>query len=257
MLARIFPIIFIIVFSLAGCTESDAPNELAPIKEIQETEVLPEIKDTTINNENATERLLAYAEKNPETIVLIHTTLGELKIRLFKETPLHRANFIMLAKSGYFDGTIFTRVIKNFIAQGGSPYSYVQVDLQKAIGRYTVPSEMSKKHIHKKGAICAARDYPNNPEKRSDPYSFYLVEGTRFSDETLDMYERKNDYHYSAAQRKYYINNPGAAHLDGQHTVFGEIISGFSVVPKITSVDTDKHDWPVDDIFIEKIEVIN
>jgi len=267
MKTRLFPtlfsavlFVFISVFNLSGCSENKPSTKAIPPKVKKNKEVVKpvEIKviDTLINNENVIEKLLAYGEKNPETIVLITTSMGEIKVRLFKDTPLHRANFIMLAKSGYFNGTVFTRVVKDFMAQCGSPYTYVHVDLQKAIGQYTVPAEMNTKHFHKKGALVAARDYPNNPEKRSDPYVFYMVEGTRFGDETLDYYEEQNGYHYSAAQRKYYLNNQGAAHLDGEHTVFGEIISGYSVVPKLTAVETDRAGWPIDDIFVEKVEVL-
>ena len=266
MLHRLFPTLLkpfafvLVVFSLVGCNEKSLESKDNPLQAQENKVIVKEpvivVKDTLINDENATEKLLAYGEKNPETIVLITTSFGQVKIRLYKDTPLHRANFIMLAKSGYFSGTVFTRVVKDFMAQCGSPYSYVHVDLQKAIGHYTVPAEMSKRRFHKKGAVCAARDYPNNPDKRSDPYVFYFVEGTRFSDETLDSYERKNEYQYSSVQRNYYLKNPGAAHLDGEHTVFGEIISGYSVIPKLTAVKTDRQGWPIDDIFIEKVEVL-
>ncbi len=266
MPTRLFPTLFryfaviSLVFCLTGCAKSEPPAKETQLKAKEPKVVLKElevkVKDTLITNENVVEKLMAYGKKNPETTVLITTSLGEIKIKLYKDTPLHRASFIMLAKSGYFNGTVFTRVVKDFMAQGGSPYTYVQVDLQKSIGLYTVPAEMTKKHIHKRGAVCAARDYENNPDKRSDPFVFYFVEGTRFSDESLDRYEKTNGYHYSATQRNYYLNKPGAAHLDGEHTVFGEIISGYSVVPKLTAVETDRQGWPIEDIFIVKIEVL-
>lgn len=216
----------------------------------------PEIDTNLITDENVVRKLTAYGKANPETIVKIFTSKGAVTIRLFKDTPLHRANFIMLAKRGYFNGTVFMRVVKDFMAQGGAGATYVHTDLKKAIGNYTIPPEFSAKHIHKRGAVAAAREYRNNPDKRSDPYMFYMVEGTPFSDDTLDKYERKHGHKYSAAQRAYYTKNPGAAHLDNEHTVFGEIISGYSVVPKITAVETDRKDWPIDDIFIDSVAVI-
>ena len=215
-----------------------------------------EIDTNVITDENVVRKLTAYGRNNPETIVKVYTTKGAVTIRLFEDTPLHRANFIMLAKRGYFDGTVFMRVVKDFMAQGGAGATYVHTDLRKEIGYYTIPPEFTSKHIHKRGAVAAAREYRGNPDKRSDPYMFYMVEGTIFSDETLDKYERKHDKKYSAEQRAYYTTNPGAAHLDNEHTVFGEIISGYEVVPKLTAVETDRKDWPVDDIFIEKVEII-
>ncbi|HAW51722.1 MAG TPA: peptidylprolyl isomerase, partial [Flavobacteriales bacterium] len=97
----------------------------------------------------------------------------------------------------------------------------------------------------------------NNPEKRSDPYAFYFVEGSLYNDLTLDKYEQENNYAYSEEQRAYYKQNPGAAHIDGQHTVFGEIIEGFEVIAKLTHVKTDGRDWPISDIYIERCEVID
>ena len=240
-------------------------NQPEPIKTPQKKTVVkkkPKLKkklavDTNlITNENVERKLMAYGKANPETIVKIHTTKGIISIRLFEDTPLHRANFIMLAKKGYFEGTVFMRVVKGFMAQGGAAYTGEHTDIKRTIGRYTIPPEFNSKHIHKQGAVAAAREYRANPDKRSDPYMFYMVEGVRFSDETLDKYERKHDKTFSAEQRAYYTKNPGAAHLDGEHTVFGEIISGYSVIPKITAVETDRKDWPIEDIFIEKVEVV-
>lgn len=245
-----------------SCSE-DVPKESKPKTQqsIQKTEnkiPKPEaaVDTNLITDQNVVEKLTRYGAKNPETIVKLHTSKGTITIKLFKDTPLHRANFIMLAKRGYFNGTVFMRVVKDFMAQGGAGATYVHTDLRKEIGYYTVPAEFSTAHIHKRGAVAAAREYRGNPEKRSDPYMFYMVEGTRFTDETLDKYERKHGKSYSAEQRAYYTKNPGAAHLDNEHTVFGEIIDGYEVIPKITAVETDRKDWPIEDIFIEKVEII-
>lgn len=215
-----------------------------------------EEKVDLITDENVTEKLLKYGEENPETILEIYTTKGQLKVRLFKDTPLHRANFVMMAKKGFFEGSVFTRVVKNFMAQGGGTYNDEQVEIKKQIGNYTIPNEISKSRFHKKGALGAARSYLANPDKRSDPFAFYLVEGTTYTESALDHYEYENKYKYSSTQRDYYKTNTGAAHIDGEHTVFGEIIEGFNVVPKLTNVKTDSRDWPNDDILIEKVVVI-
>jgi peptidyl-prolyl cis-trans isomerase A (cyclophilin A) len=245
---------------LLGCTEGEPPQtpEQKPIstQKSKPKPKKPAVDTNMITDENVEHKLLAYGKANPETVVKVHTTKGVITIRLFKDTPLHRANFIMLAKKGYFEGTVFMRVVKGFMAQGGAAYSADHTDIKRGIGNYTIPPEFRSKYIHRQGAVAAAREYRNNPDKRSDPYMFYMVEGVRFTDETLDKYERKTGTQYTKAQRDYYTQKPGAAHLDGEHTVFGEIIAGYAVIPKMTAVETDRQDWPIDDIFIEKVEVL-
>lgn len=209
-----------------------------------------------ITNDNVVERLTKFGSQNPETIVDIYTTKGKIRARLYKSTPLHRANFLLMTKRGFLDGSVFTRVAMGFIAQSGGTYDEDHAKIKNAIGKYTIPAEMSHKRIHKRGAIAAARRYKNNPDKRSDAYAFYFVEGTQYNEPTLDKYEEDNNYKYTQQQREYYLNKPGAAHLDGQHTVFGEITSGYSVIPKITSVETDSRDWPNKDLFIDSVRVV-
>ena len=253
-------ILITILFIVSSCSEPE-PVEESRIETIAKPKPKPKKKkpalDTnSINDKNVERKLLTYGKANPETIVKLHTTKGVITIRLYKDTPLHRANFIMLAKRGYFDGTVFMRVVKGFMAQGGAAYTGEHTDIKRSIGKYTIPPEFLSKYIHKQGAVAAAREYRGNPDKRSDPYMFYMVEGVPFTDDTLDKYERKTGRKYTPEQRQYYTQNPGAAHLDGEHTVFGEIISGYNVIPKITTVETDRKDWPIDDIFIEKVEII-
>ena len=250
-----------LLFLLTKCSEP-IPNQINPKqksvvkKVVTEESIKPEIDTNLITDENVVRKLLAYGAKNPETIVKLTTTKGTITLRLFTDTPLHRANFIMLAKVGYFNGTVFMRVVKDFMAQTGAPFTAVHTDLLRGIGNYTIPAEFSEAHIHVRGALAAAREYRDNPAKRSSPNMFYMVEGVRFSAESLDKYELKTGTKFTAKQRAYYLNNPGAAHLDGEHTVFGEIISGYEIIPVITAVSTDTKDWPVEDIFIEKAEVI-
>jgi len=209
-----------------------------------------------ITNDNVVEILTKYGKKNPETIADIYTSKGKIRIRLYEDTPLHRANFVLLAKKGYYNGCLFSRVVKNFIAQFGGSYDEKQKKIQKTIGSYTIPAEIKSSHFHKQGAIAAARSYTNNPKKRSAMDELYFVEGNRFSDVTLDKYEKENNYKYSRVQRKYYLNHPGAAHIDGEHTVFGEIIEGFLVIPKLTHVVTDSQDWPNVDMYIDSVKLI-
>lgn len=248
---------FLFIGLLLSCTNSEESKSPRPQKVTpKKVKTAKPAKDTLIRNDNVIARLTEFGKDNPETIADIYTRLGKIRIQLYEDTPLHRANFIMLAKSGYFNGTVFTRVVKNFIAQGGSPHSYEQVDIQRAIGLYTIPAEFEAKHYHYQGAVAAARDYEDNPEKRSDPFVFYFVEGTTYSQEVLDHYEKEEGMKFTKSQRDYYTKKPGAAHIDNEHTVFGKIISGYSVVPKLTRVKTDKYGWPDEDLFIDSVVVV-
>jgi len=247
----------LVLIALFSCSENKSKKEKKEVvvKEVS-TPVVEKPKLDLINNDNVVERLTKYGEENPETIVVLTTTKGKIKIRLYKDTPLHRANFILYAKSGYFNGCYFSRVVKGFMAQFGGSYGDLQKSIQDTIGYYTIPSEMSHHHFHKKGAVAAARSYTNNPDKRSEPDELYFVEGTKFSIFSLEKYAEENHYTYTERQKNYYLNNKGAAHLDGEHTVFGEIISGYSVVPKLTHVSTNSQDWPKENLFVEKVEIL-
>ncbi len=245
--------LFICCFS---CQEEKSKPKVE--KRILKTKVVeqPKIHFEKINNDNVVERLTAYGKENPETVVDVFTSKGKIRIQLFKDTPLHRANFILLAKAGYFKQALFSRVAKKFMAQCGGSYDDLQRSIQDTLGSYTIPSEMSHHHYHQKGAVASARDYKKNPNKRSACDEFYFVEGLKFSELSLDHYEQENHYKYTKQQRAYYRKNPGAAHIDGEHTVFGKIIKGNNVVSKITHVATDSQDWPVTDIFVDSVNII-
>lgn len=248
-------------FSLGCGTKSDKKHVekiVEPIKE-KHIEVKPITEKSTtipITNETVVKRLLAYGKANPETEVEIFTSKGKIKIKLYEDTPLHRANFIMLAKRGYFKKSVFTRVVKGFMAQTGGTYTDDHKMIKQEFGKYTIPAEMKQHHYHKKGAIGAARLYINNEDKRSAPYAFYFVEGSKYSKKALKHYEEENNYNYTDEQVDYYLNNVGAAHIDGEHTVFGEIIEGYDVVPKLTAVKTDTRDWPLTDLFVDSLRVL-
>ena len=127
--------------------------------------------------------------------VLIKTSLGDITVRLYDETPLHRDNFLKLAKEGYYDGTLFHRVIKNFMVQGGDPDSRgasPTAHLGAGGPDYTIPAEFNKDLIHKKGALAAARQGDEvNPEKRSSGSQFYIVTGEIYSAGKLTQLERQ------------------------------------------------------------------
>ena len=220
----------------------------------------PERPKNLINNSNVLEKLTEYGLKNQETKVKIATKFGNIKIRLFKDTPLHRANFIMLAKRNYFDSTLFYRVIQNFVVQGGnSDRDNVAVKMAR-IGQYRVPDEIHSHHIHKRGVIAMAvheqYDIPESEkDKRSSPYNFYIVQQKPLSENYMKKLEKQYKFSIPAKNRKIYSKYGGVPHLDGDFTVFGEVYSGMSIIDKIASQTTDAYDRPVEDLFIT-VEVI-
>lgn len=243
-----------------ACSSTDSPP-VKPKKNLVKKHIEDEVQkkrpsSIPITNKNVEERLLKYGQENPETLALVKTDFGDIKIRLYEDTPLHRASFLLMAKNDCFNNIVFTRVAKDFMAQAGGTYDEKVIDKRNEICRYTIPSEINFSHFHKKGAVGAARSYIDNPDKRSSPFNFYFVEGSLFNKETLDNYENINSYTYPAEHRRYYMENPGAAHIDGQHTVFGEVIEGIEIISKLTSVAKDSRDWPKTDIFIREIIIL-
>ena len=168
------------------------------------------------------------AKPTKETIVLMKTTMGNMKIKLYNETPLHRDNFIKLVKEKFYDGLLFHRVIKDFMIQGGDPDSR-NAPAGKQLGMggpgYTISAEILPQIKHKKGSLAAARD--NNPARRSSGSQFYIVH-----------------------------NSKGTPHLDGEYTVFGEVIEGLDVVDKIAAVKTAPGDRPVEDVKIISVTIV-
>jgi peptidylprolyl isomerase len=180
----------------------------------------------TISRKNTIEFLTAYGKENPETDVLIETRLGDIKIRLYRDTPIHRASFIFLTKVGYFSTTCVHRIVQDFVVQGGNSEQPKTRRFRSKYQSYTIPAEFRENRKHKYGALAAARDWDNNPNKRSTPFEFYFVQ-----------------------------NKNGSYHLDGEHTVFGEIISGFDTLEKIALVEVGNDEWPVEDVFF-KVSVL-
>lgn len=171
--------------------------------------------------------LLKYGKKHPETLVLISTKFGEIKIKLFKDTPLHRANFIRMANLGYFDTTYFYRVVQGFVIQAGNSDDKVTARMRRAIGDFLIPKEFHNDHLHHYGAVSMAKFSKQNISKASSPYEFFIV-----------------------------MNKNGAHHLDFEHTVFGEVVKGMDVAEKISKVKTGSGDWPENNILI-KVKVLD
>lgn len=247
-----------------------------------------------------------------QTLVTIETSLGDIKVKLYNETPKHRDNFIKLAKQGAYEGTLFHRVIKDFMIQAGDPDSK-NAPKGKMLGSgdvgYTLPAEFVYPQLfHKKGVLSAARQGDNvNPKKESSGCQFYIVTGKVFNDSTLlsmenqenenrvniifntlaqkhmkeiykmrkandedGLYElqeklfeeaqreaaKEPDFHFTAEQIKAYTTIGGTPHLDGEYTVFGEVVEGMEVVEKIQCVKTDRSDRPEEDVKILKVVVL-
>ncbi len=186
-----------------------------------------------------------------ESMVDIITDYGTMRVKLYNETPKHRDNFLKLAKEGFYNGTIFHRVINSFMIQGGDPNSKTaapDVMLGNGDVGYTVPAEFNTKFYHKKGALCAART--SNPEKASSGCQFYIVHGMPLADQQITAYENQKGIKYTEDQRKTYLSIGGTPFLDQDYTVYGEVVSGLEVIDKIAVLQTNpsRGDRPVMDV---------
>lgn len=185
-----------------------------------------------------------------ETIVLIETSLGNMKAKLYNNTPKHRKNFLKLVKEGYYDGLLFHRVIKNFMMQGGDPTSKDPVPglLYGSGGpNYRIPAEFGRFHF--KGALAAARTGDQgNPNKESSGSQFYIVQGRPTTKGQLDMMSKGKNVKYSDADVKKYEAIGGTPFLDGDYTVFGEVIEGLDIIDRICSIDVDPNSRPLKDL---------
>lgn len=247
-----------------------------------------------------------------ETKLKIETSAGDIIVKLYNETPKHRDNFIKLAEEGTYEGTLFHRVIKDFMIQAGDPDSK-NAPKGKMLGSgdmgYTLPAEfVFPKYFHKKGALSAARQGDNvNPKKESSGCQFYVVTGKVYSDSTLlgmeqqmsqmrlntafqalaqkhtkDIYKMRKagdqeglmnlqdsliaqaeaqiagepEFHFTPEQVKAYTTVGGTPHLDGEYTVFGEVMEGMEIVDQIQKVKTDRSDRPEEDVMIKKITIL-
>lgn len=245
------------------------------------------------------------------TLVKIETTMGDITVKLYDETPKHKENFIKLVKEGVYDSTLFHRVIKNFMIQAGDPTSKT-ASATDTLGSgdvgYTIPAEFNPKFFHKRGVLAAARQGDDvNPNKESSGCQFYIVTGRKFSEAQMinmenQMNEARFDTVFQALARKHmkeiykmrkandmeglmelqdslenqarkevakepalkftpeqikaYTTVGGAPHLDGNYTVFGEVVDGMNVVAEIETAKTNRQDRPTQDIRILKATVV-
>jgi peptidyl-prolyl cis-trans isomerase B (cyclophilin B) len=211
----------------------------------------PVILSATLGKKTKTYKDIVEIKAPQKCLVMIETDQGNMLIQLSDATPQHRDNFLKLAEEGYFDGTLFHRVIKDFMIQGGDPNSKNAAPGQQlGMGgpNYTVPAEFVDSLVHVKGALAAARQGDQvNPQKRSSGSQFYIVHGREVTDAALNQIEAQKGFRYSTAQREAYKTQGGVPFLDRDYTVFGHILEGYEVLNKIAETATARGDRPVTD----------
>lgn len=180
-------------------------------------------EDLVLDEENAIAFFFDYNKTLKETKVKLETTFGDITIELFDNVPYHKANFIYLAKKGYFNNTYFHRIVKGFIIQGGNADIPEVSQKRRAIGRYLLPPDTRKGHKHHRGVVSMPSSDIDNPHKLASPYEFFIV-----------------------------VTKPGSYHLDGGYTPFGQVIEGMEVVDQINAQEVDSGDWPMRNIVIKK-----
>ncbi len=233
---KLFIYSFGIIFLFGSCEDKKKPSEIeneikteidtsATLSNRAEIEI--EQKNTTnypeITNENVISFLTEYGKKNPETKVLISSSFGDIEIELYKDTPLHRANFIYLVKQHYFDETFFHRVVPNFIIQAGNSDLVSTQKKRAALGKeYLLPAEIIPGRVHEYGTVSGAKEYRENPDNKTAPYEFFIFLGPKSS----------------------------TTHLNGKYTIFGKVTKGMDVVEEISKVKADDGDWPLQNIYI-------
>ena len=231
MQTRLCYLLLAMAVVLAGCKGGKEPKP-AEGEVVPETEQISgqpkEKEENTPMNEAPAAPVDKWAELGEEPMLKIKTTDGTMTVKLYADTPLHRDNFVKLAKSGFYDGLLFHRVIKGFMIQGGDPFTRDTAKVaQYGTGGpgYTIPAEIVPGKTHKKGALAAARLADRvNPAKESSGSQFYIVQ-----------------------------DPANCVHLDGEYTIFGEVVDGLPVIDKIAAERTDRYDRPVGDVKIISI----
>ncbi|WP_020537337.1 peptidylprolyl isomerase [Lewinella cohaerens] len=200
---------------------------------------------------------LSGCNNDGNTYALISTDMGDMKVKLYNSTPQHRDNFIKLAEEGFYDGTLFHRIIAGFMIQGGDPDSK-DAPAGQSLGMggpgYTIPAEIGALHLT--GALAAART--SNPAKASSGSQFYIVHGKPVTDMELDQIGQRTGRPYSDVQRELYKELGGTPQLDFEYTVFGEVVEGFEVIDAIAKVSTNPSagNRPLEDVKMT-IKILN
>lgn len=219
---------------ITSCKDTPSKEKLSTTKSetlIDSTKITPtpikeeEKEEFVLDEENAIPFFFEYSKTLKEDKVKLTTNLGSFTIQLYDNVPYHKANFIYLAKKGYFDSTMFHRVVKNFIIQGGNSDDIATARKRNAIGRYLLPPDTKKGYRHDRGTISMPSSDRDNPHKLASPFEFFIV-----------------------------VTKPGSYHLDTSYTPFGRVIEGMDVVDLINSQPVEQGDWPVQNIYILKAE---
>lgn len=250
--------LFFLLILFLSCENSGNSEKSVKSKKSSSTKQkkAKEVDNVILDKKNAVSFLTEYGEYNLEANVIMKTSLGDIHITLFKETPLHRANFLRLVKKKFYDKTLFYRVIKGFVVQGGGSDDLSHGRKKRKIGKYTLPAEFKSQLYHKKGVIAAARNYDNNPEKRSNPFDFYFVHGAVYDKVSLESLATEKNIVFSQEQKQAYLSIGGTPHLDGEHTVFGEVTKGLDVIDAIAEREVGEGDWPLENVYIESITIV-
>lgn len=269
--------------------------------------------DTNATDNNSQTDMTSQTTDTASVKVAVKTTAGDFTVLLYGDTPKHRDNFVKLVNEGYYEGTLFHRVIKEFMIQAGDPDSRTAKPGQQ-LGAggpdYKIDAEIVfPKYFHKRGALAAARQGDQvNPMKQSSGSQFYVVTGRKSSlaeveqlgkrmqgsrmqaifnrlamehrDEIIEMQRRgdrdglqelQNDLiaqteaeiastpapTITDEMKQAYTTVGGAPHLDGEYTVFGEVIEGMEVIDAIEKAETDRSDRPKEDIRIVSMKIID
>ncbi|NNC49433.1 MAG: peptidylprolyl isomerase, partial [Flaviramulus sp.] len=181
-----------------------------------------------LNSKSAMDFFMEYDKIHKENKVRITTDFGNIDILLFNETKFHRSNFIFLTKQKYFNGTQFYRVIDNFMVQAGNSDDKKTARKRAHIGKYLLPADTKRGFKHDRGVISMPSSEIDNPHKLASPFEFFIVQ-----------------------------QRGGAHFLDGDYTIFGRVIAGMEVIDKIAAVDVDDGDWPMRNIYIRNVEIID
>ena len=198
----------------------------AVAEEIAEIEVEEE-EPFKLDEENAIDFFFNYAKDLKENKVRLTTSMGSFTVQLYDNVPYQKANIIYLARQGNFDNTQFHRIVKDFIIQGGNSDDRETAQKRGKIGRYLLPPDAKKGYKHHRGTISMPSSERDNPHKLASPYEFFIV-----------------------------VTKPGSYHLDGSYTPFGKVIDGMDVVDEINSVPVGDGDWPWQNVYILKAEVL-
>lgn len=224
----------LLLFFFDGCKENPKKEDTSqPVqKEVVaeapiDTLTQKKQEEFELTEDNAIEFFFDYQKDLKANRLKITTSMGSFTVQLFDNVPYHKANFIYLARQGYFDGTQFHRIVKNFIIQGGNADDKETPQKRRKIGRYLLPPDGKKGHKHHRGTLSMPSSERDNPHKLASPYEFFIV-----------------------------VTKPGSYHLDGNYTPFGKVIQGMDVVDKINAVPVGKGDWPSNNVYIEKVEVL-